>query len=95
MTSVKYPSEQLTCFVMGETSIYNCPTFFLFCTFLDDMSYITASLAADTKLHFFTKIIENLSCTVYVKWPREQRKVQETKLLSKTFHEQNNTQHMA
>ena len=44
-----------TCIVMDGTSMYNCPTFFLFWKCLDDMSYWTHlyRTVADNQLHFF------------------------------------------
>ena len=55
-----------TCIVMDGTSMYNCPTFFLFWKCLDDMSYWTNlyRTVADNQLHFFT--ISNLNYTVFV-----------------------------
>ena len=51
---------------MDGTSMYNCPTFFLFWKCLDDMSYWTNlyRTVADNQLHFFT--ISNLNYTVFV-----------------------------
>ena len=53
------------CSVMDGTSMYNCPTFFLFWKCLDDMSYWTNlyRTVADNQLHFFT--ISNLNYTVF------------------------------
>ena len=51
---------------MDGTSMYNCPTFFLFWKCLDDMSYWTNwyRTVADNQFHFFT--ISNLNYTVFV-----------------------------
>ena len=59
-------SKHETCIVMVGTSMYNCPTFFLFWECLDDMSYWTNlyRTVADNELHFFT--ISNLNYTVFV-----------------------------